>query len=299
MSENCNNQQNINIEKDNTIIAECQVNSSIDATSTSNNDEGAKNNKGKHVVSMPNNGKTIEITKDTNFGCKNKFQKVMLNIGWFFAVRILWCYSKLFLGLKVEGKENYKQLKSKENGFLVISNHMHVMDTPLVAVTLMPSKIQFTSIESNFAIPVAGKILSFFNVIPMPENPFKLKIVFDYINKAVGEGNIIHLFPEGVLLPYNNELKCFNRGVFMCAEKADCSILPIVYTQRKAKGLFKFFKKYHCSYTAHVLPPITANKALKRKDAIVDMEIRARQIMEETLNKYDENIVKKDYSDFK
>ena len=245
--------ENVDVHNKSTINvnSESEVNSSFDGKYNENED-GAKSNKGKHIVEMPNNGKTIEITKDTNFGSKNKFQECLLNIGWFFAVRILWLYCKIFLGLKVEGKENYKKLRKKKKGFLVISNHMHVMDTPLVAVTLKPYKLQFTSIESNFAIPVAGKILSFFNVIPMPESPFKLKIVFEYINKALGEGKVIHLFPEGVLLPYNNKIKCFNRGVFMCAEKAKSDILPIVYTQRKAKGPFKYLKKIslfvYCSY---------------------------------------------------
>lgn len=274
------------------------------SANSSNNDncvdsEGAKANKDKHILTMPNNGKTVEITKDTNFGSKNKFQECLLNVGWFFAVNILWVYCKLFLGLKIEGKENYKQLREKKKGFLVISNHIHVMDTPMVAVTLKPHKLQFTSIESNFAIPVAGKILSFFNVIPMPENPFKLKIVFDYINKAVGEGKVVHLFPEGVLLPYNNKLKRFNRGAFVCAERAKCDILPIVYTQRKAKGPFKYLKKYRCSYTAHILPALELDQSLNRKDAINDIESRARAVMEETLQKYDENVISIDYSEFK
>ena len=84
----------------------------------------------------------------------------------------------------------------------------------------------------------------------------------------------------------------------MCAEKAKSDILPIVYTQRKAKGPFKYLKKYRCSYTAHILPALEIDTNLKRKDAIVDLETRAKQVMEETIEKYDENVVSIDYSQF-
>lgn len=252
----------------------------------------------KHLVEMPHNDRTIEITKDTDFGSKNKVSRFFLTINYAIVESILWVITKIFYGLKVEGKKNIKQLKKKKEGYIVVSNHFNIMDVPLNVSAFGPHKMQFTSIESNFAIPVAGRILSYFNTIPIPQNPRKLLYVFDYCIKTVKEGNVVHFYPEGILLPYNNKLKCFNKGAFLCAEKSGCSIVPIVFTQRKAKGPFKYLKKYRCSYTAHILPPVEKDSNLSKKEATIELEMRVRDMMVKTIEKYDENVVSIDYSEY-
>lgn len=269
-----------------------------------NSDKKANNitessiSKQKHVVEMPDNGKRIDIEKDCYFGPKNKFSAFWVKLLYKIVLGILYVYCKAFMGLKVVGRENFKQVSKNEKGLISVSNHMHVMDTPLTAISLRPYFMQFTSIESNFAIPVAGNILSFFGTIPMPSDATKMRYVFAFISKALSEGKRIHFFPEGVLLPYNTNVRTFNKGAFMLAEKADCPIVPVVFTQRKAKGVFKYLKKYRCSFTAHILPAQYVNRDLPKRDAVKELTDRVKNMMAETIEKYDEKVVQIDYSEF-
>lgn len=252
----------------------------------------------KHVVEMPNNGKTIDIDKDCYFGPKNKASKFFVKLCYGLASGILFLYCKAILGIKVKGKENYKEVAKKGKGVVTVSNHVHIMDTALVAASLMPRYTQFTSIESNFAIPVAGGILSFFGTIPLPQDTTKMRYVIAFVSKALKEGKRVHFFPEGVLLPYNNDLKEFNKGAFMLAAKTESPIVPIVFTQRKAKGLFKYLKKHRCSFTAHVLPAQYVDNALPKRDSVKELSDRVKNMMNETIEKYDEKVVTIDYSEF-
>jgi len=110
--------------------------------------------KQKHVVEMPDNGKRIDIEKDCYFGPKNKFSAFWVKLLYKIAIGILYVCCKAFMGLKVVGRENFKAVSKNEKGLISVSNHMHVMDTPLVAVSLRPYFMQFTSMESNFAIQI-------------------------------------------------------------------------------------------------------------------------------------------------
>ena len=124
-----------------------------------------------------------------------------------------------------------------------------------------------------------------------------MRYFFSYVDSALKKGNMLHFFPEGVLIPYDNELREFERGAFMHSQKTNCPILPIVLCQRKATGPFKFLKKHGCSFTAYILEPQYIDGSLKKREAVAELENRVYGLMKQTLENNSDRVVEIKYGE--
>lgn len=115
----------------------------------------------------------------------------------------------------------------------------------MIAIALRNRKTTFTSTPNNFAMPFVGPILKSLGVIPTPENTNQTKIFLNNCSNFISNNKIIHIFPEGHLIPFYDGIREFSNGAFKIAYKSNAPILPIVFSYRKRKGIFKLwqFKK--------------------------------------------------------
>ena len=109
----------------------------------------------------------FEITDDFDYVNDNFLFNTFSNLLYIIAYPLLSIINKFFFGFKIEGKEN---LENIDTGKVTVSNHVHPMDCTMIGLANVPQKTFFTSLETNFKIPVVRRIIKLLNAIPIPQN---------------------------------------------------------------------------------------------------------------------------------
>ena len=190
------------------------------------------------------------------------------------AVFTVICF--IFQGLKIEGKENIKKIEG--TGAVTVMNHVNVIDCVWMSLIFRRKRrVYAVSLESNFQIPLVREIIKALSAVPMSSDPNRMKEMMRAMEQALEEGNIVHMYPEGVLIPYyDGPLRKFKGGAFYLAVKTGCPVLPMAVKYREKTGLWKL-KRKPC-ITLKILKPIeSAGKTSK------ELMNECRQAMEEEL----------------
>ena len=204
------------------------------------------------------------------FGRRSKIFGFFSSLFYFgIAVPLLFIYNKLVYGLKICGRKNLKALK--KTGAISISNHVHPMDCTMNALAMFPRKVHFTSLKSNFKIPVAGSILHFVGVIPVADKVKEMPIFLNEVKRMVKKKRLLHVYAEGELCPYYAGLREFNRGAFMIAREAQVPVLPVVVSWRKRRGLFRLFLPTKPCATVTIGEPIFPDYMLFSREQELDL----------------------------
>lgn len=195
------------------------------------------------------------------------------------AVPILSVYLFFMYGIKVKGKNNLKELRKSKSGAVTISNHVHYVDCAMVALGVFPKKVIFTSLESNFNMPVAGTLIKMLGGVPVSKRLNEIKIMHDEVVKQLKLGRFVQIYPEGHLINYYEGIREFYKGAFKIACDAQVPVIPIGIKWREPKGFFKIYKKKPCA-TVLIGKPVYADYRLLRKDMEFDLKARCEKAME-------------------
>jgi glycosyltransferase involved in cell wall biosynthesis/1-acyl-sn-glycerol-3-phosphate acyltransferase len=154
------------------------------------------------------------------------------------ALPVLSIINKLFFGLQIKGKRNIRSIIRKHLGAVTIINHVHNLDSEIATFATLPKKPIYTSLPSNFNLPIAGNLVNILGAVPIPVTPSENRVFFYELERKLRAGKFVHFFPEGELIPYDMKLRPFRRGAFNLAVKANVPVIPmmIVYRERKAKN---------------------------------------------------------------
>lgn len=192
------------------------------------------------------------------------------------AIPILKIIIKFVYDLKIEGKENIKNLKS---GAISVSNHVLVLDCAMIGITYGLKKIYYTTREGSFKIPFVRKLIKLLRAIPIPSGIDNKKHFINSINLLLKNNNIVHIYPEAALRPYCEKIRNFKNGAFTFSVNNDVPVVPIVIKFRAPKGIRKIFKRRK-DVTLTILEPIFPDKnVLNKKDAIENLKKRVHQDM--------------------
>jgi len=156
------------------------------------------------------------------------------------AIPLLDIVSLLFFGLKIKGKKNLRYLKG---GAVTVTNHFHVLDSPMVACSLFPRRPFFATLKSNLEIPVVRRLVRLLGGVPIPESPKALHAFMESMRAELENGRIVHFYPEASLWPWHDALRPFRNGAFHLAVKSGVPVLPMVFTFREAKGPLSRMRK--------------------------------------------------------
>lgn len=193
------------------------------------------------------------------------------------AIPILSIVNKIVYDLKIEGRENIKNL---ECGAISVSNHVLFLDCSMVGLALKNKRIYYTSLESTYKMPFVRKLIRFLRAIPIPEGIKNKENFIRAINKALKQGRIIHLYPEAALWPYYSKIRKFKNGAFKLAVENEVPIIPIVITFRNPSGIRRILKKKQ-DVTLKILKPIkNINKDKTTKQNIEELKNQVHKVME-------------------
>ena len=184
---------------------------------------------------------------------KNRLYIFCSNILYYgIAFPILKILTKIIYDLKIEGRENIKDL---ESGAVSVSNHVLILDCAMIGIATSSKRIYYTASEDNFKIPFIRKLIKMLRAIPIPTNLKNREYFMEALDEELEKSNLIHFYAEGSLIPYCKEIRQLKNGAFDVAVKNNVPILPMVFTFREPQGIRKLFKKKQ-DVTLHILKPI-------------------------------------------
>lgn len=199
------------------------------------------------------------------------------------AVVVFTCYNKLFYGFRVRGRKNFKKVKG---GMVTICNHVQGMDCSFVVQAVAPRNLFYPTIKTNLELWGLRWLIKVCGGLPIPETPKALRVFNTCIQELLARGNVVHVYPEGVLFPYYLKgIRKFHRGAFKYAYDGNVPVVPMVITFRKQKGLRKLLNKKPLP-TMTVLEPVYPDTTKKAKAEIEHVMFRCYEAMSDYFDEH-------------
>ena len=137
-----------------------------------------------------------------------------------FCRKLVQLWYRLLYGYRVVGLEYIPA----EGGALVASNHVSLLDPPLVGISITGRQVHFVAKKELFKIPLLGPILAGCGCIWVDRHSKDGRSVNQAIQLLRG-GRLVGIFPEGTRSK-SGQLQKARLGVAMMALKAGTPIVP-------------------------------------------------------------------------
>ena len=138
---------------------------------------------------------------------------------------VAWVLTKLMYHVDVKGIEEHVP---DEGPALIVCNHVSYMDA-LILGGAIPRPARFVMYYKIFQIPVASWFFKTARAIPIAgakEDPDIMQKAFDEVDKALAEGEIVGIFPEGKLST-DGEIAEFKSGVEKILARRAVPVVPV------------------------------------------------------------------------
>ncbi|MFV8430975.1 MFS transporter [Vibrio owensii] len=114
----------------------------------------------------------------------------------------------------------------EHGGALIVCNHVSYMDSLLLSA-VCPRLIRFVMEEDYANLPPLRRFLRRAGVIPISaSNRTSIRRAFNDVEKALNEGHIVCIFPEGRLTS-DGEMNEFMRGIDIILRRSPVPVIPI------------------------------------------------------------------------
>ena len=222
---------------------------------------------------------------DENFPyIDNSFSFKLNDILGFFVKWILVAFwNRFHFGIRIEGRKNVsKYRKDLKNGAMCVCNHVFIFD----AFGVNQAVRRFGRIWiPMFAKHFNGKngwFMRHAGGIPIPENRAGMRKFNEAFDEYHRRKEWFLIFPETVRWNMYVPIRPLKLGAFSMAYKYNIPVVPLVYSYRERKGLYRLFgsKNIPC-VTLHVGEPIFFNKDNPRKEELT----RVRDIAHESMTR--------------
>ena len=128
---------------------------------------------------------------------------------------------RLFFRLEARGREHVP----REGALLLVSNHVSVLDPPLVGGAT-PRKLYFLAKEELFSIPIFGRLIHAVNARPVRRDGSDSRALKSTL-RLLGEGKAILIFPEGTRGRGDGRLGEGKPGAGMLAVMSGAAVVPV------------------------------------------------------------------------
>jgi 1-acyl-sn-glycerol-3-phosphate acyltransferase len=181
---------------------------------------------------------------------------------------IVWFLVSIIYRIKAKGLENIP----KEGPALLACNHISFID-PLILSGSIRRPVRFITYYKVYNIPVLHWIFRAGKTIPVAgykEDPIMYEKAFESVKKALADGDLVCIFPEGQLTP-DGSLQEFKSGIERIIEETPTTVIPMALDNlwgslfsRKAKKVIdrrpkKLFAKIKLNI-GKAIPPDQATK---------------------------------------
>jgi 1,2-diacylglycerol 3-alpha-glucosyltransferase len=165
----------------------------------------------------------------------------LLSTAFYYAIAApaLFLWTRLILGVRTEGRNRLP----RAGGALTVCNHVHLLDSAIVALALFPRRVVFTSAPINLQNRWYGGLVRLLGGVAVPPTPPELPLFFSELQLFLAKGRIVHFFPEGDLKPYDTSLRDFKRGAFHLAAQARVPVVPLSIRFTPPTGVRRLFRR--------------------------------------------------------
>ncbi len=178
-------------------------------------------------------------------------------------VPLFFLFNHIVFGFRVCGRKNLKALKGR--GAVTVCNHINPFDCTMVYIALWHLRGYFVTLDTNFKIPFARRLIRLLGGVPISKNPHQVSDLMRAAKTALSRGNYVNVYPEAVLKPYCHTLRPFRPGAFRIAADSGAPVVPMVITLERPRGFFAWYKRKRC-LRLHILNPIEPDLTLKKRD---------------------------------
>lgn len=168
-----------------------------------------------------------------------------------------------------------------KEGCVSVCNHVHMLDCVMLACAFREYIMQFLTLASNLRIPVVGRIVKLMGGIALPSDLAGWRSICERVEKALDEGQVLQVYPEGELKSGCRELREFRPGAFTFAVKYHRPVIPCV---------LRFYPRYRRNKRRRrdglelvILPPVYPDEKLSGKRAAQQMQKQVYERMKNAL----------------
>ena len=175
---------------------------------------------------------------------------------------------KIRHGVRYFGLKNIRKNKKMfKNGAITVSNHVFMWDFVCVSRAISPKLTSFPAWKTNFEGP-SGSLIRWAGGIPIPDHSIKAMKSFNGALREVLESDRwLHFFPEGSMWYYYPDIRPLKKTVFRLAVHYNKPVIPMAFSFRPRKGIWKIFSK-NPFVDLHIAEPIMPDKTIPEHLAI-------------------------------
>lgn len=164
------------------------------------------------------------------------FSKILSAVVYALAVVFSTLYCRLFLHMRVKGRENLKGIKG---GFFIYGNHTQpIGDVFIPALCVLPKRIYTVVSTANYGIPLIGKILPYLGALPVTDTLHGIRELNVGVSKRIAQGHPIVIYPEAHVWEYYTGIRPFPDTSFTFPARLDKAVFSMTVTYKKSR-LFK------------------------------------------------------------
>ncbi len=204
-------------------------------------------------------------------------------LGFFVKWVLVAFWNRMHFGIRIKGKENVRKYRKElENGAMCVCNHVYVFDA--FGVNQAVKKFGTLRIPM-FAKHFNGKngwFMRHVGGVPIPETRGGIAKFNEAFDEYHRRKEWFLIFPEAVRWNMYAPIRPFKTGAFSMAYKYDIPVIPMVYSYRERKGLYRLFgsKNMPCM-NLHIGEPIFFDKNANRKEELLRVGTIAHKKMEQ------------------
>src|SRR2546429_565381 len=201
-----------------------------------------------------------------------------------FLMRFLvWLLVHTIYRMRARGMENLPE----EGAAVLVSNHVSFVDALVIAAACR-RPIRFVMDHSYFRMPVLNFFCRTVRAIPIASRKDDPKVVeqaFDAVARALEEGSLVCIFPEGRLTP-NGDLGPFRPGIERVVERTPVPVVPMAlrglwgsfFSRRDGRAMSRPFRRFwsriECVCGEPIAAPQVTAAALQERVLALRGELR-------------------------
>ena len=200
----------------------------------------------------------------------------MVRMGWVIMM-------KFFYRIKINGVENIPET----GGAVLVVNHTSWLDGVIFRV-FAPRTVRIIAYAGNFNNPIMKKWASFCGVILISGGPKSIARAFKEARKALDDGELLGLFPEGGI-SRSNQVRSFKPGLMKILKGREVPIIPMyfdelwgsIFSFHRGRAFTKFPNSIRRPISIHIGKPVTP-----QPDSMPPIQTAVQRLSSTTMNNY-------------
>ncbi len=143
-------------------------------------------------------------------------------------------YTKLVFGQRTVGKEKLKPYQKQ--GYFLYGNHTQDIGDAFLPNTLNLPKHNYMIVHANnVSMPVLGKLTPSLGALPLPDDLAAGRNFAKAVERRIGEGHCVVIYPEAHIWPYYTGIRPFGDGSFAYPVRCSAPVFCFTNTYQKRK----------------------------------------------------------------